>query len=353
MTLNPEEIILQGAAAWNAWQAENKVPVSFANPSWYESRDRQGRMIKGANSVDFSGIQLNNVSIYNAFAEGLNVQNATITGCHFEEGDFSRANFSNTIFINTKFNKTILTDASFNGATFINCNLNRANLANADFSLKEIRETVVYGISAWDLKTTPEMKQSKLVIEKSYELYSDIIASGRIPMMVDDIEMAQFVYYLSSHKKMRNMINILNSKGVLLLGQFRDGGLERLYKLMDWLKERNYTPMLFDFDRPENLDYTETVITMAGLSKFILADLSGGSVPQELHATLTNFEKPVIAYSNQPAYSMFKDLKRKNRFSFDFVFTDEQDLYAKMETYIKEAEKGHIQIAHDLVDSHG
>ncbi len=332
---------------------KTKTPVSFAKPFWYESRDQQGRMIKGANSVDFSGIQMNNVSIFNAFAEGLNVQNATITGCHFEEGDFSRANFSNTIFINTKFNKTILTDASFNGATFINCNLNRANLANADFSLKEIRETVVYGISAWDLKTTPEMKQSKLVIEKSYELYSDIIASGRIPMMVDDIEMAQFVYYLSSHKKMRNMINILNSKGVLLLGQFRDGGLERLYKLMDWLKERNYTPMLFDFDRPENLDYTETVITMAGLSKFILADLSGGSVPQELHATLTNFEKPVIAYSNQPAYSMFKDLKRKNRFSFDFVFTDEQDLYAKMDTYIKEAEKGHIQIAHDLVDSHG
>ncbi len=353
MTLNPEEIILQGASAWNVWQTENKMPVSFAKPFWYESRDRQGRMIKGANSVDFSGIQMNNVSVFNAFAEGLNVQNATITGCHFEEGDFSRANFSNTVFINTKFNKTILTDASFTGVTFINCNLNRVNLANADFSLKEIRETVVYGISAWDLKTNPEMKQSKLVIEKSYELYSDIIASGRIPMMVDDIEMAQFVYYLSSHKKMRNMINILNSKGVLLLGQFRDGGLERLYKLMDWLRERNYTPMLFDFDRPENLDYTETVITMAGLSKFILADLSGGSVPQELHATLTNFEKPVIAYSNQPAYSMFKDLKRKNRFSFDFVFTDEQDLYTKMDTYIKEAEKGHIQIAHDLVDSHG
>ena len=100
-------------------------------------------------------------------------------------------------------------------------------------------------------------------------------ARGQIPLMVDDIEMAQFVYYLSSHKKMRNMINILNSKGELLLGQFKDGGLERLYKLRDWLKARNYTPMIFDFDRHANLDYTETVITVAGLSKFILADLTG------------------------------------------------------------------------------
>jgi hypothetical protein len=211
----------------------------------------------------------------------------------------------------------------------------------------------VYGISAWDLKTDPAMKQSRLVIEKSYELYSDIIASGKIPMMVDDIEMAQFVYYLSSHKNMRNMINILNSKGVLLLGKFKDGGLERLYKLMDWFKARNYTPMLFDFDRPNNLDYTETVITMAGLSKFIVADLSGGSVPQELYATLSSFQKPVIVYSDQPAYSMFKDIKRKNRFSYEIVFADEKDLYEKMENSVKEAELSHTQIAHELIDSHG
>ena len=73
---------------------------------------------------------------------------------------------------------------------------------------------------------------------------------------------------------MRNIINILNSKGALLLGQFKDGGLERLYKLHDWLKAKSYTPMIFDFDAA-NLDYTETVITIGSPSKFILADLTG------------------------------------------------------------------------------
>jgi hypothetical protein len=48
-------------------------------------------------------------------------------------------------------------------------------------------------------------------------------------MMVDDIELAQFVYYLNDHKKMRDPLNILNDNGVLLLGRFKDGGLERLY----------------------------------------------------------------------------------------------------------------------------
>ena len=78
------------------------------------------------------------------------------------------------------------------------------------------------------------------MIEKTYDLYSEIITNGKIPMMVDNIELAQFVYYLSRHKKMRDAINILNSKGVLLLGKFRDGGLDRLYKLRDWLKEKGY-----------------------------------------------------------------------------------------------------------------
>ena len=130
----------------------------------------------------------------NAFAEGLNIQNAKIINCHFEEGDFSRANFSNAEFVNTKFNKTILTDANFDGASFVNCNLNRVNITNANFCLKEIKETVVYGVSAWDLKTCDEMKQSRLIIEKTYELYSDIIASGKIPLMADNIELAQFIY---------------------------------------------------------------------------------------------------------------------------------------------------------------
>ena len=148
------------------------------------------------------------------------------------------------------------------------------------------------------------------------------------------------------------MINILNSKGALLLGQFKDGGLERLYKLRDWLKARNYTPMIFDFDRPANLDYTETVITMAGLSKFILADLTGGSVPQELHATMTNFRKPVIAYSQKGAYSMFRDLKRKNPYVFELEYIDEQELLAKMENILKDAERSHVQIVQELAETY-
>jgi hypothetical protein len=63
---------------------------------------------------------------------------------------------------------------------------------------------VVYGTAAWDLKTTDDMKQSKLVVERTYSLYTELIAQGQLPLTVDDIELAQFVYYLTNDRKMRD-----------------------------------------------------------------------------------------------------------------------------------------------------
>jgi hypothetical protein len=134
-------------------------------------------------------MNLSGVSIVRAFAEGVQLQNSVFVGTRFEEGDFSRADFSGATFRDTTFNKTILTGANFDGASFVNCNLNRVNLVGAFFHVKEITETVVYGIAAWDLQTSDDMKQSKLVIERTYELYSDLIQQGKVPMMVDDIEL--------------------------------------------------------------------------------------------------------------------------------------------------------------------
>lgn len=330
---------MQGAAVWNVWRGHNPGPLTFSVPDWYDSPGPGGTQVKGKNRLDFSGMNLSGASIYRAFAEGLNLRNALFEGSHFEEGDFSRADFRGATFHSTKFNKTILTGANFDGAMFVNCNLNRVNLVGAFFRVKEITETVVYGIAAWDLVTSNEMKQSKLVIEKTYELYSDLIQQRKIPMMVDDIELAQFVHYLNDHKKMRDTLNILNDKGVLLLGRFKDGGLERLYSVREWLQSRGYMAMIFDFARPDNLSLTETVVTMAGLSKFIFVDLSGASVPAELQAVLSQVKKPVLAFGAR--YALFSDLADQT-----WVRTIEGDntnLFGGLEANLSEMEKLHAE----------
>ena len=61
------------------------------------------------------------------------------------------------------------------------------NLVGASFRVKEITETVVYGIAASDLRRDPNMPQSKLVVERTYGFYSDMIAAGAVPLTVDDM----------------------------------------------------------------------------------------------------------------------------------------------------------------------
>lgn len=333
------ELLRHGSAEdWNNWRQSHRAELTFSRPHWYDCPGPGGVQVKGRNRVDFSGRNLSGLMILNAFAEGLQARDATIENTIFEEGDFSRADFSGTTFRDTRFNKTILTGASFQQATFINCNLNRVNLVEADFRVREITETVVYGISAWDLQTSDEMRQSKLVIEKTYEFYSDLIDNGVVPMMVDDIELAQFVYYLSNHKKMRDTLNVLNEKGVLLLGSFRGGGLERLYGLREWFHARGYMAMIFDFARPDNLSLTETVVTMAGLSKFIVVDLTGPSVPAELQAILTQIKKPIVAYGDP--YALFPDLADQTAV---VVVEEEADLFNSLGKTLPEIEALHAE----------
>jgi uncharacterized protein YjbI with pentapeptide repeats len=335
---DPSSIILQGAEVWNRWREQNLSSLSFARPHWYHSPGPGGIQVKGRNHLNFSGMNLSRIIIHNGFAEGLNLSNSVFEESHFEEGDFSRSNFNGALFRNTKFNKTILTGASFDGATFINCNLNRVNLVGASFCVKEITETVVYGISAWDMQTCESMKQSKLVIEKTYHFYSDLLADGKIPMMVDDIELAQFVHYLSSHKKMRDTLNILNARGVLLLGRFKDGGLDRLYSIRELLQGKGYMPMIFDFVRADSLSLIETIVTMAGLSKFIIADLSGPSVPAELATLLSQIKKPVLAFGKP--YALLSDMTDYTS-ALRTINPDDAHLLPALEAELPEMERLH------------
>jgi hypothetical protein len=72
--------------------------------------------------------------------------------------------------------------------------------------------------------------------------------------------------------------------------------------------------MLFDFEKPEQRDFTETINTLAGLSRFIIADITNPKAsPLELQALMPNYMipfVPIIREGEEP-FSMFIDLQRK------------------------------------------
>jgi hypothetical protein len=97
----------------------------------------------------------------------------------------------------------------------------------------------------------------------------------------------------------------------LLLGRFTEGRIEILERLRDELRNRGYVPIIFNFDKPETKNFTETVRLLAGLSHFVIADVTNPkSAPLELQATVPEVMvpfRPIIQQGEKP-FAMLEDL---------------------------------------------
>ena len=90
------------------------------------------------------------------------------------------------------------------------------------------------------------------------------------------------------------------------------------HALRNELRRLGYLPMVFDFDRPTDRDFTETIMTLAGMSLFVIADITNPrSSPLKLQAIVPNYMIPFvpIIHEGEPPFAMFKDLQNK----FDWV----------------------------------
>ena len=217
--------------------------------------------------------------------------------------DLTRIDLSNRDLTGIDFRGVGLFKANFSNSILCNANFRQANTIKANFSGANLTGAFVYGISAWDIITDAKTKQHDLVITDPYE---QIIT-------VDNLQLAQFLHLLINNKNIRDIIQAVSNKAVLILGRFAEGHIEILRELKGTLRSKNYLPILFDFEKPLNRDLTETVITLVSLSKLIICDLTNPAcIPQELYATIPHFKsipfQPIIK-NGENIYAMFESLQ--------------------------------------------
>ena len=279
---NLEDAKLEGTTFVGANLSQARLDGAYGSPNMSEANLAQAFLWE----VSLIGADFRRACLYEA-----EVTESMLRQANMENADLREAFFDGCSLYKANLRGADLRNASLENAVLNECNLQDAILSGCS----------VFGVAAWNVGGTPK-KQSDL----------NIARYGHPPILVHDIEVAQFINLLLDHKKLRNALNAITKKGVLLLGQFSNGGLEMLQAVASQLRALDYLPIIFDFERPDNRDYTETVLTLAGLSRFVIVEISGPSVPQELYAIVPHLSVPFVPIlrAGQESYSMFTDLSK-------------------------------------------
>ena len=250
--------------------------------------------------VDLSGADLTRANLWEADFKGAKLIGADLTEAILYKADLSGADLSG----GADLGGANLTDASLTGANLSRANISTADLTaatlvDADLTGADLSGCRIYGVSAWGLKLEGAKQQSLVVTRE-----------GEPEITVDNIEVAQFIYLMLHNQKLRDVIDTITSKAVLILGCFTDERKAVLDALRQELRKHDYVPILFDFAIPATRDITETVSLLARMARFIIADLTNpSSIPKELEAIVPGLAVPVqpLLEGSSRAYAMFKD----------------------------------------------
>jgi uncharacterized protein YjbI with pentapeptide repeats len=264
---------------------------------------------------------------------------ANLSAADLTDADLNRVHLQEA-----KLGEAKLIRADLSGAILSNTDLREAHLCKAhgasligtDFTGADLTGCYVYGVSAWGLKLD-RAKQQNLVITGPNEP----------TVTVDNIEVAQFIYLLLHNQKIRDVIDTITSKAVLILGRFTDERKAVLDALREELRKRDYLPMLFDFDKPTSQTTDETITLLARMSRFVIVDISDAkSVLQELRAIVPDLpsvpvQPVIIATQEEPGmfdfYRNFRSFLNVHRYASQDMKAQGDGLKAWIEKNAPEA----------------
>jgi hypothetical protein len=269
-------ILRDSKAAWNQWRREHPEAHPMLAAHDFTEHDA-GIVLDG---YDFSYTNFTQANLRKISLKGANFHQAILAKADLTEAHLEESNFCRTDFYETNFEGAWLTGANLQGVQLAKTNLKEAHLSACR----------VYGLSAWDLKLDGA-DQRDLRIH-----YEELVGGQRIERqaIVDGIDVASFMYFTLNNANIARIMEATTSQWVLLLGRFQIHK-EVLDELAEALKERNYIPIVFDFERASQRDLVESIILLAGLSRLVIVDITDPkSTPMELHAIVPNFAVPVV-----------------------------------------------------------
>jgi uncharacterized protein YjbI with pentapeptide repeats len=279
------KILEQGTDVWNEWRKQHpeiRPDLRFAH----------------LNGAHLNGTHLRGADLYETKLSRANLRGADLSFAHLSRADLNGADFNGANLYGAD-----LSFAHLNGANLSGANLSEAALVRTYLTEATLTECHIYGISAWDIELTGATQNSLV-----------ITPHDQPTITVDNLKIAQFIYLLLNNEEIRNVIDTITTKVVLILGRFNPKRKTVLDALRNILHTKDYVPIIFDFDKPANKDTHETITTLARLARFVIADITEAkSIPQELVAIVESLPslaiQPLLQHDSEP-WGMYDHIKR-------------------------------------------
>jgi uncharacterized protein YjbI with pentapeptide repeats len=350
VSADPEEVAKRFAKKANPAVAATRkraARTSLASPplrkaasrkvaSWTAYRAKRGVDLRG---VDFPGLILGTVDLGEVLLDDSNLDGAKLRGACLRGAKLRRVDLGGSLLLGADLRSADLRDANLAGADLREsalddaildgtdlrgANLSYASLVRTSIDGARLDGCRVYGVAAWNLVGEPA-SSSDLVITPPTEP----------DLLVDKLKLAQFMFLILENAELRDVIDTLTSKSVLLLGRFTPERKATLDALRRALREREFAPVMFDFHKPTSKNMTDTVKLLAQMVRFIIVDLTDpASAPYELGLLMsmglrTTPLVPIIGLGQAP-FAMTADIVQED-WVLDVVrYTDTSDLLSRL-----------------------
>ncbi|MCA8948555.1 MAG: pentapeptide repeat-containing protein [Planctomycetes bacterium] len=322
-----------GVKSWNAWRAANPdVRPRLASADLREFDLREIDL----HAADLRGIEGYGIDLYEADLRGADFRRAFLQAARFARADLCEcdlrgASLSNTELIAANLQRALLRDATLldadlsganlSGADLTDAYLDQARLYDVDLSNATLERTRLMGAilvrvmlqgarlsdcrvhaaSVWKIATDANTRQTNIIVTD----FPDPTVTA------DSIEVAQLIHLLIDTNAMGQVIESMSGKAVLLLGRFSPERLPVLEAIAEHLRAFDELPIIFNFDKPRHRSLGETVRILAGLSKYVIADLTDPrSAPLESQLIIPDLAVPFfpIIEAGQTPFAMFEGL---------------------------------------------
>jgi uncharacterized protein YjbI with pentapeptide repeats len=262
-----------------------------------------------ARGADFSGANCRQAHFERADCrDALFLGGAYLARANLQEADFRAARMSEANLSEANLRRTLLDGGDLSGADLSNAILDETSLRGACLRSAYVLDTFVRRVRI-DVRTD----QRELLVDV-HMAWERPPGEKVVTTEVDDLRVAQFHNIVDEPGAVGKLLAATTQRVVLILGRFKPRRKAVLKALARALGARGKIAIIFDFPTPSQREISDTVRFIAGMSEFIIVDLTdASSVPLELQATAPDLMVPVlpIIQSNHRAFAMFSDLQRR------------------------------------------